>query len=64
MADFDGRKKTQANWDKWTKEVSDAAKEITEEAVKGPKADTAQLAKLLGRMEKNCIDCHNAFRAD
>ena len=51
-------------WEKFSKEMTDLSKQLTEEAAKGSSADQKKLATLLKRMDANCTNCHNDFRDD
>ena len=53
-----------ADWAKYTKEMTDLSKQLTDEAAKGDKADKGKLAGVLKRLDANCTNCHNKFRDD
>jgi hypothetical protein len=49
-------------WTDWIAEMKDLGTQIATEGDKGGKADKKALSALLGKLEKNCVDCHTMFR--
>lgn len=49
-------------WERWSKDMSVASKELTDEAAKGKAADEKKLIATLKKLDASCINCHNDFR--
>ena len=49
-------------WEKWSKDMGGAGKELAEEGGKGAKADAKKLVMLLKKLDSSCSNCHNEFR--
>jgi hypothetical protein len=49
-------------WERWSKDMSAASKELTEEAAKGKGADEKKMLATLKKLDAACINCHNDFR--
>lgn len=48
-------------WEKFSKDMAAAGKELAEEAGK-PKADAKKLTAILKKLDASCSNCHNDFR--
>lgn len=53
---------TVAKWEKWSKEMSAASRDLAEEGAKGAAADQKKLTATLKKLDAACINCHNEFR--
>ena len=51
-----------AKWEKWSKEMAAAGKDLAEEGGKGATADQKKLTATLKKLDTTCINCHNEFR--
>lgn len=49
-------------WERWSKDMSAASKELTEEAAKGKSADEKKMLAAMKKLDASCINCHNDFR--
>jgi hypothetical protein len=49
-------------WERWSKDMSAASKELTDEAAKGKTADEKKLLATLKKLDASCVNCHNDFR--
>ena len=51
---------TTAKWERWSKEMAAASKDLADEAGKG--GDAKKIQTLLKRLDASCSNCHNDFR--
>lgn len=49
-------------WARWSTDMANASKELTEEAAKGKTADEKKLVATLKKLDASCVNCHNDFR--
>ena len=49
-------------WERWSKDMTTASKELTEEAAKGKSADEKKMLGILKKLDNSCLNCHNDFR--
>lgn len=51
-----------SKWEKFSKDMGAAGKELAEEAGKGAKSDAKKITALLKKLDASCSNCHNDFR--
>jgi hypothetical protein len=49
-------------WARWTADMANASKELTEEGAKGKSADDKKLIAAIKKLDASCVNCHNDFR--
>ena len=49
-------------WEKYSKDMGAAGKELADEAGKGDKSDAKKLSAALNKLDATCSNCHNDFR--
>jgi len=51
-----------AKWERWSKDMGVAGKELSEEAGKADKSDPKKILAGLKKLDASCSNCHNDFR--